>query len=268
MEVPIETLAVTFFEQPVLAARSADGTIYLSIRDLCTAVGLSLPSQLRRLRADEDLQAGLHRFRVLTAGGPQEQDFLILEFVPTWISSVNRRRASITVQERLRYLRLFSIRQVYAAVAQAAGLPVGPSSNIEELADLQHYDEAFQGIATRQHALEESQERARQAWRDHEQRLRQLEEQLGSASTISVGQRGVLYQQVQRWAQARIDHEQIAASAAFAGCWAAIKTRYNIAKYEHLPARQYADCLDYIGRSYEKLTGMPLDEAGTNADHA
>jgi prophage antirepressor-like protein len=116
---PQETLAITFFEHPVLAARLSDGSITLSIRDLCDATGLTLRSQLRRLRADEDLRDGLHRLRVMTPGGPQDQDFLVLEFVPAWIAGVNRARASVVVRERLRYLRLFSIRQVYDAVARA-----------------------------------------------------------------------------------------------------------------------------------------------------
>jgi hypothetical protein len=257
MAQPRETLAVTFFEQPVLAVRGDDGSILLSIRDLCSATGLNLSSQLRRLRADDDLSTGMQRLRVQTAGGPQEQEFLILEFVPAWISSVNRRRASIVVQERLRYLRLFSIRQVYDAVARAAGLPEGPSSQIEDLADLQRYDDAIQGIASRQQALEQSQEKARQAWREHEQRLQAIEAQLAQTATLSVEQRGQLYQLVQQWAQARIDHEHVTAQIAFAGCWAALKTRYKVAKYEHIPARDYADCIEFVARAYTRLTGAP-----------
>jgi hypothetical protein len=255
---PRETLAVTFFEHPVLAARLNDGTITLSIRDLCDATGLTLRSQLRRLRSDEDLRDGLHRLRVMTAGGPQDQDFLILEFVPAWISSVNRARASVVVRERLRYLRLFSIRQVYDAVARAANLPEGPSSHIEDLADLERYDEGMTGIAARQQALEESQERARRAWKDHEQRIRLLEEQLGTSGTVSTAQRGQIYQMVQQWALARIEHEKISSTAAFAGCWAAIKTRYQVAKYEHLPASTFDDCVEYIRRAYSRLTGSEL----------
>ncbi len=255
---PRETLAVTFFEHPVLAARIDDGTITLSIRDLCDATGLNLRSQLRRLRADEDLRDGIQRLRVVTAGGPQDQDFLILEFVPAWISSVNRARASVVVRERLRYLRLFSIRQVYDAIARAANLPEGPSSQIEDLTDLERYDEGMTGIAARQQALEESQERARVAWKDHEQRIRLLEEQFGTTGTISTSQRGHIYQLVQAWALARIEYEKVSSATAFSGCWAAIKTHYKIAKYEHLPASRFDDCNAYICRAYQKLTGSEL----------
>jgi hypothetical protein len=155
----------------------------------------------------------------------------------------------------LRYLRLFSIRQVYDAIARAAGLPEGSSSRIEDLGDLERYDIGMQSIAMRQQTLEESQDRARNAWRDHEERIRALEAQVGAAATLTTDQRGHVYQLVQQWAQARIDREGIASAAAFAGCWAAIKTRYRVAKYEHIPAAQYQDCVGYIERAYHALTG-------------
>jgi hypothetical protein len=253
-----ETLVVTFFETPVLAARVNDGTILLSIRDLCDSAGLRRYSQVRRIRADPDLSDGMRTLRVMTPGGPQEQEFLILEFVPAWISTVNRSRASTVVQERLRYLRLFSIRQVYDAIARAAGLPEGPSRAIEDLRDLQRFDGAIQGIAERQQALEESQDKARQAWKDHEDRIRQLEAQLRQTGTISRAERGHIYQLVQIWAQARVEREQLPFGAAIAGCWAVLKKRYDVAKYEHLPGAEYDDCVDFIKRSYTKLTGEEL----------
>ena len=255
---PVETIAVTFFDQPVLAARIADGTIGLSLRDLCAVTGLNQAAQARRLRRDEELRDGLYQLRVQTAGGPQDQLFLMLEFVPAWLSSVSRARATPVARERLRYLKIFAIQHVYNAVACAAGLPEGDSRRIEDLRDLDRFDAAMQGIAERQQALEASQDKARQAWRDHEERIRQLEAQLAAPATLSVGQRGSVYQLVQAWALARVEREQITTQAAFAGCWAAIKTRYKVAKYEHIPAREYDDCVQYIHRAYEKLTGQAL----------
>ena len=259
MSEPIETLVVTFFEHPCFTARLADGTIALSIRDLCDAIGLRLYSQLRRLRADPDLAEGIVRLRVPTAGGMQDQDFLILEFVAAWVSTTDRSRASAIVQERLRYLRIFSIRHVNDAIARAAGLPEGPSRNIEELNDLSRYDEAIRGLAQQQRAMEESQEKARQAWRDHELRLRTIETQLVGEVVLSRSQRGVIYQLVQSWAQARVEHEHITSAAAFAGCWSAIKARYKVAKYEDIRASQFDDCVADIQRAYQQLTGIPLE---------
>ena len=67
----VEALPVTLLESPVLAARAADGSIYLSIRDICQALAISLTSQRRRLQAHPVLREGLARFRVPTPGGRQ-----------------------------------------------------------------------------------------------------------------------------------------------------------------------------------------------------
>lgn len=272
MTEPIETLVVTFFEHPCLTARTTDGTIVLSMRDLCDAVGLRLSAQLRRLRADADLRDGLFRLRAPTAGGMQELDFLMLEYVAAWVSTVDRSRASAVVQERLRYLRIFTIRHVNEAITKAAGLPEGPSRAIEDLRDLARYDEAIRGIAERQQGMDESQEKARQAWRDHERRIRALEVQVAESSVLSRTQRGVIYQLVQIWSQARIDRQAMSSAAAFSGCWAAVKARYKVAKYEDIRAAQFDDCVAYIEASYRQLTGealvlptqgeLPLTEGG------
>jgi hypothetical protein len=258
MSEPSEQLVFTFFETPVLAVRSADGTIYLSLFDLCTTTNLNLSSQRRRIRADEELHDGLRRFRALTAGGVQEIDFLLLEYVPAWLSTVNRTKAAPAAKERLRYLRIFIIREVYDSIARTAGLPTGSSRNIESLEDLQRFDEAVTGIDERQRALEESLDKARQAWKDHEERIRQLEAQLAQAATIGIGQRGIIYQLVQAWAQARVEREEIPFGNAIAGCWAVLKKRYGIAKYEHLPMAKYEDCIAFIKRSYQTLTSEEL----------
>lgn len=255
---PIETLVVTFFDLPVLAARAPDGRVFLAIRDLCTSVGINRESQMRRLRADPDLSIGLQTFRMQTAGGPQPQEFLLLEHIPLWISGVTRRKATPDIQERLRFLKLFIIGHVHDAIATAAGLPIGSSRNIEDLRDLQRYDEAIQGIALRTAALEESQSKARTAWREHEERIRQLEEQLRSMLRLSPIQRGTIYAQVHAWARARAAREDIPFGVAIARCWAALKARFSVAKYEDIPATQYEECLRFIGQSYTEDTGEEL----------
>jgi hypothetical protein len=271
----IETLVVTFFEHPCLTVRASDGNIYLSLRDLCEAIGLQLVAQRRRLNRDPDLRDGLVSFRVPTGGGPQEADFLMLEYVSHWVTTVNRTKASLPVQERLRYLRLFTIRHVYDAIARAAGLPEGQSRNIEDLRDLERFDDAIQGIADRQRTLEESQQKARQAWRDLDARVRALEGQARSTSVeparppaaekagarpdaISTAQRGHIYQLVQLWAAAYAERNQVSSSEAFSACWGAVKTRYRVAKYEHIPAERYADCVTFISTAYKRLTGADL----------
>lgn len=138
-------------------------------------------------------------------------------------------------------------------------MPPGESRAIEDLAELTQFDDAMAELARRQQQIEQSQDRARSAWRELDGRIRALEDKLGGGA-ISPAQRGYVYQMVQHWAQARLEREPaLARGEAFAGCWAALKTRYRIAKYEHLPAGQYDDCVAYIRGAYQRLTGTQLE---------
>jgi len=192
-ETPRESLAITIFNMPTLAVRATDGLIYLAIRDLCNAVGLSRQSQMRRLRADEDLREGIKTFRIATPAGMREQEFLQLELVPLWITSVSRRKAEPEIQERLRFFKLHIIQHVHRSITEAAGLPSESSRDIEDLRDLGRYDESITGIAEHQQAMQESQDKARQAWREHERRIQALEEQVRQYLPLSDAQQGRVY---------------------------------------------------------------------------
>lgn len=261
---PSEQLPITFFGSPVLAARRDDGRIYLNIRDLCGAALIDPSSQMRRIRSHPKLQAGLVKFRVPTAGGPQAQDFLALERVATWLLTVNAARVSEDVRARLSYLQDYLVSEVHAAFMRLAGLPRDPGE-IEDLAELQRLDSALTALAERQESLESSQERARRAWRDISEQLRAIAarvdalEERGS-SAISRPQRGYIYQLVQAWAEAkqRLD-PQLSPKAAHATCWGVLKTQFRVARYEDLPASQYPAAVAFIRSAYRQLTGQALD---------
>jgi hypothetical protein len=261
---PAEHLPVTFFGSPVLAARRDDGRIYLNIRDLCGAAMLDPSSQMRRIRSHPKLQPGLARFRVPTSGGPQSQDFLALERVATWLLTVNAARVSEDVRSRLSYLQDYLVSEVHAAFMRLAGLPRVPGE-IEDLAELQRLDSAMTALSERQQMIEESQEKARHAWRDISDQLKviaarvaELEERGGAA--ISRAQRGYIYQMVQIWAQAKQRHDpQLSPKACHATCWGVLKTQFRIARYEDLPASKYPAAIAFIRSAYRQLTGEPLD---------
>jgi hypothetical protein len=184
-------------------------------------------------------------------------DCLILEFVPAWITTVSRANATPTVQERLRYFTLFSIREVYAAVAREAGLPTGPSRQIEDLGDLAAFDASVQRLAERQQAIEESQDKARQAWRNLDARVRRLEE-AAAEGKLSVRQRGTVYHLVQAWAQERATPMLTRSRVALRACWSTLRTHYRVSRYEDIESQYYDDCVAYIQRQYQKLTGSEL----------
>lgn len=260
---PHEQLPVTYFGGVVLAVRHPDGTIYLSIRDLCHVIGLNRSSQMRRLRSHADLSQGLSRFLVQSAGGPQAQEFLALEKVPAWLLGVTA-RASDAVRDRLSYLQTYLVREVYAAFARLAGLPEQESRQIEDLEELRRLDNSLDALVARQAQIEASQERAREAWRDLATQIRAITDRLTTLEqqaegTLTRGQRGHLYQLVQAWGSAKAEREaRLSKAAAFQTVWAALKARFRVARYEDIPAARYREAVQFVQDAYRALTDHEL----------
>jgi hypothetical protein len=265
-----EQLPITLFESVVLAVRGSDGQIYLSLRDLCMVLSLDLSSQRRRIRASSRLSPSLIRLRVRTAGGRQEQYFFLLDNISIWLIRVQERRIGVEAAQRLAYIQEYLEQAVRAAFTALTGLPEGSSRHIEDLHELERIDHAFEALTERQGAIEQSQDRARVAWRDLATQIRaltdrvqQLERQVGSK--ISDAQRGTIYQMVQAWGAAKAAHEpNHPRSAAYQACWALIKARFKLSRYEDLPASKYDECMAFIRSSYQALTGeeLPVNEQG------
>lgn len=263
---PQEQLPITLFEGVVLAVRADDGRIYVGLRDLCDVLGLRVSGQRRRILADEALH--LAQFRIQSGGQFRSLDFLLLEDVPVWLLGVQQSRVSEGARERFSYVKTYLVGAVQRAFAELAGLPNAPSSEIEELTDLDRINEAFTQLAElgrRQEQVENSLSRARGAFRDlrsllmeiHE-RVQELERQV--KATISPTQRGTIYQMVQQWGAARAERDpKLTPGTGIRKCWAELNAAFGVSTYTQLPAGRYGEILSYIKDQYRALTGRELD---------
>ncbi|NTW04010.1 MAG: hypothetical protein HGA19_22505 [Oscillochloris sp.] len=262
---PREQLPITLFEHIVLSARTEDGQIHLSLRDLCNAFSLDLSSQRRRITANPSLH--LTRLRVLLGRQLRVLDFLLLDDVSLWILSVQTLRIAPEVRARFDYVKTYleaSVRQAFAALT---GLPEGPSNAVEDLTDLDRIEQALTEFATlreRQASIEHSQDRARLAYRDLLQmvqdlrgRLQTLESQ--AKTRITPTQRGTIYQMVQVWGEARAEQDaRLTAGAAIHRCWRDLNARFGISTYTDLPAAQVDTAIQFVKAQYHALTGKDL----------
>jgi hypothetical protein len=271
----VEQLPITLLDSVVLSARRDNGQIYLSIRDISAALSLSRPTQQRRLRTHAVFSQALARFHIQTPGGTQTQTFIELEKVSAWLLGINISKVNEEMQARLLHFQIYLVREVHAAFSRLTGLPE-QSGAIEDLDSLGRIDTAMIVLSERQSEIEESQDRARQAWRKMDDEMAALRARIEaleaeqhaataapaaqSSPTISREQRGYIYQLVQAWADAATAQDsRLSAGAARAACWVAVKKRYKLAKYDHLPAERYDDCVRFIRTQYRALTGEDLD---------
>jgi hypothetical protein len=263
----------------VLAVRSADGQIYLVVRDLCTVLNLILSSQLRSMRADDRLHLGAFRLRL--ENQVRTLDCLALDDVSLWLMNVRPPRGNAEATTRLRYVQQYLIASVRTAFATLTGLPDVSSNQIEDLQELDTIDPAFQALrelAERQAHIEVSQDRAREAWRDLAAQIRELRgvlplvEELRTRlqaveqqaqQRISPEQRNTIYRLVQAYGEARATHHGLAqAGAEIQKSWREFNTRFQIATYTDLSAARFDEAVQFVKGQYTALTGRDI-ESGT-----
>jgi P22_AR N-terminal domain len=265
-ERPVEQLPVPLFDGVVLTIRGRDSYIYLGLRDLCTTLNLDVSSQRRRIVANESLH--LKPFRVLIDRQFRTLDFLLLDDLSLWLLGIQERRVSANVRERLVYIKRYLEAAVRAAFAQVTGLPEGPSSDIEDLRDLDRIEQALttlEDLGRRQAILEASQDRARVVFRDLaasvlelRTRMAVLEQQ--ARSRISPTQRNTLYRMVQRWGHAQAEHDpRLTIGTAIRKTWVAFNARFGITTYTDLPAAQFDEAIQFVKQHFVALTGQELD---------
>jgi len=278
-QLPREQLPITLFDGVVLAVRAADGHIYLVVRDLCATLDLIPSSQLRAIRADERLHLASFRLRI----GRQVRtlECLQLDDVPLWLVKVRPPRGNAHAAERLRYVQSYLIASVRSAFAVLTGLPDAPSNQIEDLQELDIIDPALQGLrelAERQARIEESQDRAREAWRDLVNQIRELHGVLPAIEALrtrlqeverqiqirlSPEQRNTIYRLVQAYGEARAARSgESKPGVEIRKSWAEFNVRFGIATYTDLSAGQFDEAVQFVTSQYRALTGSDI-ESGT-----
>jgi hypothetical protein len=278
-QIPREQLPIALFEGVVLAVRAADGHIYLTVRDLCTTLDLIVSSQLRAIRADERLH--LVSFRLRIDRQVRTLECLLLDDIPLWLIKVRPPRGSTQAAERLQYVQNYLIASVRSAFAALTGLPDAPSNQIEDLQELDAVEPSLQvlrELVERQTHIEESQDRAREAWRDIAAQIRELrgvlplvadlrarlqevEQQL--QQRMSPEQRNTIYRLVQTYGEARASRSgQSRPGVEIRKSWAEFNARFGIATYTDLPASRFDEAVQFVKAQYRALTGSDI-ESGT-----
>ena len=64
--VPVEQKTVTFYDDELIAIRAEDGHIYVSLRQMCQALGIDIQSQSRRIGRSTVLNDGTSWVAILT----------------------------------------------------------------------------------------------------------------------------------------------------------------------------------------------------------
>jgi len=150
-------------DDEVVAARTATSEIYLPLRPICIALGVSWATQRRKVMADDVMMESIRTLRVQTRGGPQNLVCMDVEAIPLWLAEIEPDRVREDLRDRLRSYKRWVKRVVYDAFARETGVetalsvsqamtPANP--DMTSLAHIAQMAEAIATMARQQMAFE------------------------------------------------------------------------------------------------------------------
>jgi hypothetical protein len=126
--VPVEQAYVTIFGRQVRAIRLPDGRIAAVLTDLCHALNLDRPPQVRRIREDDMLAEQLLFAQVDTPEGLQPMDVLAAWAIPTWLQGVQVSRLATEKRPAILAFKREAADVLYRHFAQRQPTVVAPST--------------------------------------------------------------------------------------------------------------------------------------------
>jgi ferritin-like metal-binding protein YciE len=253
----VEQKLVTLYEDKLLAVKAADNSVYVSINQMCEALSIAAPMQRRRIRDHEILSEGYVLGTVLTEGGEQRATLLRVDLVPLWLIGIQLKSVSEEVYPKL---KLF-VRRAADVLSEAFSegrLTADPA--FEDLLStgspaVQAYKmaSAIMQMARQQILLEANLETHKIQLGDHENRLEQIEEQLGDP------RRQITPEQAMQISQAvkaiALEIGKRSKRNEYGGVYGELYRRYEINSYKNLPKSKFEDALNWLNEWLQSLIG-------------
>lgn len=92
--IPTRQEVVALFDRVIVAVSLPDGRIAATLTSLCESLGLTQPSQSRRIRLDEVLRDELVEAVIQTGGGTQVMVVLTAWAIPLWLTGIQVRKVA------------------------------------------------------------------------------------------------------------------------------------------------------------------------------
>lgn len=260
--VPIEQKQVTFYEDTITAVRirmDQQELVYVPIRPICDYLGITYQGQRDRIDRDPVLREFVQTitiYRPETAGSSQDMICLALKYVPGWLFGINTNRVKSHLQDKiLRYQR--ECYDVLWEAFQEGRLTADP--DIESL--LQSNSDAAQAykmamavvkLARNQLLLESRLDHHDQQMAQYEDRLEQIEAQLGNEDRyVSADQASQISQAVK--AVAVVMGKQSKRNE-FGAVYGELYRKFGVTSYKQIAANKFNEVMRWLTDWYQSLT--------------
>ncbi len=260
----IEQKTVEFYEDELLAVRVNDGHIYVSLRHLCSALGIDAQAQTRRIRRQVVLEKGLAQMPIMTpARGEQQAYVLRVDLVPLFLSGVSAKAVSEEIRPKLEQFQeeaakvlweAFQVGQLTSSLTFHELLETdSPAAQAYKMA------EAIMKMARQQLYLEAQLETHTTQLLDHAQRLEEIETMLGDPDHFVTPDQAMQISQAVK--AVAIAYGKQTKRNEFGGVYGELYRREGITSYKQLPGNRFQAVMKWLAEWYSDITngeGLPF----------
>ncbi|MDQ2806200.1 MAG: ORF6C domain-containing protein [Chloroflexota bacterium] len=286
VEQPTDQQIIPFVGDSLVAAMTDQGSIYISLPGMCTALGLDSRGQLQRIQRHEVLAAGLRRIPLATPGGRQLTYCLRVDALALWLAGAETKRikaefkakivayqrelAPVATQVFLRVLgvpersvaragdpRLIALAQQYDNIMAVAAFLRDHMDSIQaqthQVANvtvrLEEVAAVFEQLAAQQQQLQVRQDAT-------EDRLAHVDERTAQLTPAHKRQVQLLVEQMVKSTQAGPRPLQ------YSSIYWGIKNRFNVTNYGEVADEAFDNLMGYLRDELRRVTsgGAPRQE--------
>lgn len=247
----IEQREVTFYEDELTAVRADDGQIYVSIKNLCEALGLTTAPQTRRIKRSKVLEKGYKGITILvTPGGSQTAGMLRVDLVPLFMTGISTNAVKEEARPKLERFQEEAAKTLWEAFQEGR-----LTADLDFDALLAQDTPEAQAYKMAQAVLQlaRSQLMMRSQLAEHAQRLEAIESQLGDTGrNVTPDQASQISQAVKTVALAL---GKKSGRNEFGAVYGELYRKFGITGYKMLPARRFDEAMRFLTDWHENLTG-------------
>lgn len=262
----VEQRDVAFYEDELTAIRAADGRIYVSLTQMCDALGIDTQGQQRRINRSGVLERGLRWVDILSTQLRDGKEYsqrrraqvLRVDLVPFWLAGVRSKSVREDVRPKLERFQAEAADVLWEAFQEGRLTLSEPFDDLLEAQadspDVQAYKMAIavMKMARQQIILRQQVETHSNQIESHEQRLDQIEATLGDPDRhITAVQASRISQAVKAIA---LELGGRSGRNEFGGVYGELYRRFEIAGYRELPASRYDEAMSFLRQWYASLT--------------
>jgi hypothetical protein len=248
---------VTFYEDELTAVLTRDGRVFVSLTQMCNALGIDPATQRTRIRDHDVLGEGMEQMTIDTPGGSQKVYMLHADLVPMWLAGVRVKAVREEVRDKLKRYQIEAAKVLWEAF-QEGRLTTDPTLDDLLRSDsdaVQAYKmlQALVKLARNQILLEAQLQSHTEQLVDHDQRLEDIEATLGDTGRlVTPDQASQISQAVKAVALAL---GKKSGRNEFGAIYGELYRKFGITGYKQLPASKFQQAMDWLTDWHEKLEG-------------